>query len=168
MIKENSKTSYGKSSGKYDTTADFLTNIESGSDSVKNWKGQEVKVPDGHIMSPRDPSFSAKPITEAGPYTLAQRDAFLAGNSAGTKLAPHHRHQIPVRDGGVIDELPGPGHPSGNQHTAGSPSRHPAKSIFNSERSGNVLRVNEITQHWIDKGNRLIEVEPGVWIDPGF
>lgn len=142
--------------------------IESGSDSVKNWKGQEVKVPDGHIMSPRDPSFSAKPITEAGPYTLAQRDAFLAGNSAGTKLAPHHRHQIPVRDGGVIDELPGPGHPSGNQHTAGSPSRHPAKSIFNSERSGNVLRANEITQHWIDKGNRLIEVEPGVWIDPGF
>ena len=156
------------SRGKYDTTADFLTNIESGSDSVKNWKGQEVKVPDGHIMSPRDPSFSAKPITEAGPYTLAQRDAFLAGNSAGTKLAPHHRHQIPVRDGGVIDELPGPGHPSGNQHTAGSPSRHPAKSIFNSERSGNVLRANEITQHWIDKGNRLIEVEPGVWIDPGF
>ena len=142
--------------------------VESGSDSVKNWKGQEVKVPDGHIMSPRDPSFSAKPITEAGPYTLAQRDAFLAGNSAGTKLAPHHRHQIPVRDGGVIDELPGPGHPSGNQHTAGSPSRHPAKSIFNSERSGNVLRANEITQHWIDKGNRLIEVEPGVWIDPGF
>lgn len=142
--------------------------LESGSDSVKNWKGQEVKVPDGHIMSPRDPSFSAKPITEAGPYTLAQRDAFLAGNSAGTKLAPHHRHQIPVRDGGVIDELSGPGHPSGNQHTAGSPSRHPAKSIFNSERSGNVLRANEITQHWIDKGNRLIEVEPGVWIDSGF
>ena len=166
--RNRNETSYGKSSGKYDTTADFLTNIESGSDSVKNWKGQEVKVPDGHIMSPRDPSFSAKPITEAGPYTLAQRDAFLAGNSAGTKLAPHHRHQIPVRDGGVIDELPGPGHPSGNQHTAGSPSRHPAKSIFNSERSGNVLRANEITQHWIDKGNRLIEVEPGVWIDPGF
>lgn len=119
-------------------------------------------------MSPRDPSFSAKPITEAGPYTSAQRDAFLAGNSAGTKLAPHHRHQIPVRDGGVIDELPGPGHPSGNQHTAGSPSRHPAKSIFNSEPGGNVLRADEITQHWIDKGNRLIEVEPGVWIDPGF
>lgn len=141
---------------------------KSGSGSVKNWKGQEVKIPDGHIMSPRDPSFSAKPITEAGPYTSAQRDAFLDGNSAGTKLAPHHRHQIPVRDGGVIDELPGPGHPSGNQHTAGSPSRHPAKSIFNSESGGNVLRANEITQHWIDKGNRLIEVEPGVWIDPGF
>lgn len=141
---------------------------KSGSGSVKNWKGQEVKIPDGHIMSSRDPSFSAKPITEAGPYTSAQRDAFLAGNSAGTKLAPHHRHQIPVRDGGVIDELPGPGHPSGNQHTAGSPSRHPAKSIFNSEPGGNALRADEITQHWIDKGNRLIEVEPGVWIDLGF
>ena len=135
--------------------------VESGRGSVKNWKGQEVKIPDGHIMSSRDPSFSAKPITEAGPYTSAQRDAFLSGNSARTKLAPHHRHQIPVRDGGVIDELSGPGHPSGNQHTAGSPSRHPAKSIFNSESGGNVLRADEIKQHWIDKGNRLIEVEPG-------
>ena len=27
---------------------------------------------------------------------------------------------------------------------------------------------NEISQSWIEKGNRLIEVEPGVWIDPGF
>ena len=34
--KGNSKTSYGKSSGKYDTTADFLTNIESGSSSVND------------------------------------------------------------------------------------------------------------------------------------
>lgn len=51
---------------------------------------------------------------------------------------------------------------------AGSPSRHPAKSIFNSEPGGNALRADEITQHWIDKGNRLTEVEPGVWIDPGF
>lgn len=111
-------------------------------------------------MSPRDPDFSAKPITEAGPYTTAQREQFLEGNSAGTKLAPHHRHQIPVRDGGVIDELPGPGHPSGNQHTAGTPSRHPSKSIFNSEPNGNKLRADEISQHWKDKGNRLIEVEP--------
>ena len=167
-------TTYLCSSYSWDTAINFIQNTTGKNYATSiigfngNWKGQEVKVPDGHIMSPRDPSFSAKPITEAGPYTLAQRDAFLAGNSAGTKLAPHHRHQIPVRDGGVIDELPGPGHPSGNQHTAGSPSRHPAKSIFNSERSGNVLRANEITQHWIDKGNRLIEVEPGVWIDPGF
>ena len=141
---------------------------ESGSKTVKNWKGQEVKIPDGHIMSPRDPDFSAKPIIEEGPYTSAQRDAFFAGNSAGTKLAPHHRHQIPVRDGGVIDEIPGPGHPSGNQHTAGTPSRHPAGSIFNKEPGGNVLRANEIKQHWKNKGERLIERKPGVWIDPGF
>ena len=135
---------------------------------IKNWKGQDVKIPAGHTMSPRDPDFSAKPITEAGPYTSRQRDAFLAGNSAGTKLSPHHRHQIPVRDGGVIDEIPGPGHPSGNHHTAGSPTRHPAKSIFNSEVEGNKLRAEEIKNHWIDKGNRLIEIEPGIWMDPGF
>ena len=35
-------------------------------------------------------------------------------------------------------------------------------------RIGNVLRTDEITQHWVDKGNRLAEVEPGVWIAPGF
>ncbi|MBO4913447.1 MAG: hypothetical protein J5504_12070, partial [Butyrivibrio sp.] len=146
--------------------AENIEDISKG--SVKNWKGKEVKIPDGHKMSPRDPDFSAKPITEAGPYTTEQRKAFLDGKSANTKLAPHHRHQIPVRDGGVIDELPGPGHPCGNQHTAGTPSRHPARSIFNNEPGGNVLRNNEITQSWIEKGNRLIEVEPGVWIDPGF
>ncbi|MCR5628172.1 hypothetical protein [Eubacterium sp.] len=139
-----------------------------GRNIIKNWKGEEVKIPDGHKMSPRDPDFSVKPITEAGPYTTAQREEFIKGNSAGTKLASHHRHQIPVRDGGVIDEIPGPGHPSGNQHTKGSPSRHPAKSIFNNEPNGNLLRANEIRQSLRDKGNRLIEVEPGVWIDPGF
>ena len=106
-------------------------NIEDISKSnIKNWKGQEVKVPDGHKMSPRDSDFSAKPITEAGPYTSEQRNAFLNGKFANTKLAPHHRHQIPVRDGGVLDELPEPGHPCGNQHTAGTPSRHPARPIF--------------------------------------
>ena len=134
---------------------------------LKNWKGEDVKIPEGHILSPRDLDFSKKPIIEDGPYTTEQRNEFLKGNAAGTKLAPHHRHQIPVRDGGVIDEIPGPGHPSGNQHTGGSPSRHPAKSIFNSEPNGNKLRADEINQHWKDKGNRLIEKEPGVWKDPG-
>ena len=134
---------------------------------IKNWKGEKVKIPEGHVMSPRDPSFSEKPIIESDPYTTEQKNEFLKGNSGGTKLSPHHRHQIPVRDGGVIDEIPGPGHPSGNQHTAGTPSRHPAKSIFNQEKGGNLVRSNEIKQHWKDKGKRLIEIESNVWIDPG-
>lgn len=50
----------------------------------------------------------------------------------------------------------------------GTPNRHPATSIFNSEEGGNVLRAAEIKEHWINKGERLIEVSPGVWIDPGF
>ena len=119
-------------------------------------------------MSLSNPDFSAKPIIEEGPYTSAQRDAFFAGSSAGTKLASHHSHQIPARDGGVIDEIPGSGHPSGNQHTAGTPSRHPAESIFNKESGGNVLRANEIKKHWKNKGERLIERKTGVWIDPEF
>ena len=36
------------------------------------------------------------------------------------------------------------------------------------EANGNVLRANEIAKSWRDKGNRLIEVKPGVCIDPGF
>ena len=39
---------------------------------------------------------------------------------------------------------------------------------LNSEPNGNKLRDYEIKQHWIDKGNRLIEKEPGIWEDPGF
>lgn len=136
--------------------------------TIKNWKDETVTIPKGHIMSPRDPDFSVKPIVEAGPYTTTQRNQFLAGTSAGTKLAPHHRHQIPVRDGGIIDEIPGPGHPNGNQHTAGTPSRHPSTSIFNSETGGNALRTQEIRTHWTEKGKRLIEVRPGEWVDPGF
>ena len=42
---------------------------------------------------------------------MLQRAAFLRGESAGTHLAPHHRHQLSVeQSGGIIDELPGPGH----------------------------------------------------------
>ncbi len=141
---------------------------KSGSGSVKNWKGQEVKIPDGHIMSSRDPDFSEPPIYREGPYTDAQRNAFLQGKSGDTKTAPHHRHQIPVRDGGVIDEIPGPGHPEGNQHTGGSPNRHPNSSIFNSESNGNRLRNSEIRAFWKTKGKRLIPDGRGGWIEPGY
>lgn len=50
---------------------------------------------------------------------------------------------------------------AGNQHTTGIPNRHPATSIFNSEE-GNVLHAAEIKEHWINKGERLIEISPGV------
>ncbi|QNU67686.1 DUF4157 domain-containing protein [Ruminiclostridium herbifermentans] len=134
---------------------------------IRNWKGEEVKIPEGHIMSPRDPDFSKSPIYRTGPYTKEQKEQFLRGNSAGTKLAPHHRHQIPIRDGGVIDEIPGSGHPEGNQHTGGSPNRHPGKSIFNSEPGGDRLRQKEIEEHWKSKGQRLVEKMPGTFYDFG-
>ncbi len=118
-------------------------------------------------MSPRDPDFSEPPIIVRGPFSVIRRDGFLKGNSAGTILAPHHRHQIPVRDGGVIDELRGPGNPQGNEHTFGSPSRHPGKSVFNSEPGGNKLRNDEIKAHWQEKGERLVEISPETWRDPG-
>lgn len=59
------------------------------------------------------------------------------------------------------------GHPGGNQHTAGSPSRHPGDSIFNSEVGSNKLRNDEIKVYWKAKGERSVEVRPGVWRDPG-
>ena len=136
-----------------------------------NWKGDTVTVPQGHILSPRDPLFSDPPIFQAGPFTTAQKDAFLKGKSGGTKLSPHHRHQVPTTHGSVIDELPGPGHSSGNIHTGGSPSRHPGPSVFyemeRNGQKGEALRKSEIKAHWQAKGSRLVEVSPGVWIDPG-
>ena len=83
-------------------------------------------------------------------------------------MAPHHRHQVPTSHGGVIDELAGPGNPAGNIHTAGSPSRHPGPSTFRSMEGGEALRQAEIRAHWRAKGTRLVEVEPGVWVDPGL
>lgn len=118
-------------------------------------------------MSPRDPSFAEPPIFREDPFTTQQRNSFLKGNSGGTKLAPHHRNQIPVRDGGIIDEIPGPGHPEGDLHTGGSPSRHPSNSIFNSEQGGNILRQSEIKDFRKTKGGRLVEVKPAIWIDSG-
>lgn len=137
---------------------------------VKNWEGKTVKIPIGHKMSPRDLDFSVKPVVDPGPYTSAQRAEFLKGNSAGTYLAPHHRHQIPVRDGGLIDEIHGKGHPMGNQHTAGYPGRHPGVSIFNHIPGGQALRDKEIRDYWKAKGNRLVEKPPGsgMWEDPGY
>ncbi len=41
---------------------------------LKNWKGEDVKIPKGHILSPRDLDFSKKPIIEDGPYTTEQRN----------------------------------------------------------------------------------------------
>ena len=135
---------------------------------IRNWKGEEVKIPEGHKMSPRDPDMSEPPIYDEGPYTAKQREEFLNGHPAGTHLAPHHRHQIPVRDGSVIDEIPGPGHPEGNHHTAGSPNRHPNKSIFRAEPGGETLRKKEISNHWKDKGERLeLDESNGLWYDNG-
>jgi RHS repeat-associated protein len=135
--------------------------------AVTNWRGEPVRIPEGHVMSPSDPAMSAPPIYEAGPFTTAERADMLSGESGGTRLSPHHRHQLPTTWGGVIDELPGPGHPTGNTHTKGTPSRHPSASIFNSMEGGKTLRQSEISSHWNGKGLRLIEVEPDVWVDPG-
>jgi hypothetical protein len=133
----------------------------------RNHRGEVVRVPSGHVMSPRDLPLSEPPIFEAGPFTTDQRGGFLSGTGGGTRLSPHHRHQIPVSHGSVIDELPGPGHPSGNVHTGGSPTRHPGPSVFRGMPGGEALRSREIVAHWQQKGGRLVEVAPGVWVDPG-
>jgi len=137
------------------------------SEGPRNWKGEAVLIPEGHVMSPRDPSIDTRPLFEEGPYTAEQRQAFLAGRHGKTKMAPRHRHQLPVAFGGVIDELKGPGHPLGNDHTKGSPTRHPARSVLNAMIGGEMLRKAEIRAHWEAKGARLIEYKPGIWIDPG-
>ncbi|MBK6434595.1 MAG: hypothetical protein IPF83_01140 [Rhodanobacteraceae bacterium] len=132
-----------------------------------NYRGQRVVVPEGHQLSARDPGLAEAPLFERGPFTQANREGFLAGNAGGTQYAPHHRHQLPTTAGGVIDETAWPGHPLGNEHTSGTPSRHPNPSIFRRTEGGELLRGREIRDNWTQKGERLIEIEPGVWVDPG-
>lgn len=142
--------------------------VVAATDLPTNFQGGRVIVPEGHQLSVRDRGLDAAPSPREGPFTAADREAFLAGTAGSTRLAPHHRHQLPVSYGGVIDELRGPGHPLGNEHTRGKPSRHPSPSIFRRVAGGETLRRQEIRSHWNQKGERLIEIEPGVWIDPGL
>lgn len=130
-------------------------------------------------MSLRDPAMDAPPIIRgAGQqdprgFTDAERTSFLRGNDGGTLVTPHHRHQIAIRDGGVFDELPRFGHPDGNIHLSGTPTRHPNDG--QSGRNGTVfdgpggpaLHAAEVTQFFREKGNRLVQ-DPatGLWLDP--
>ena len=88
-------------------------------------------------------------------------------------MTPHHRHQLAVRDGGVLDELPRFGHPEGNVHMGGSPSRHPNDG--RAGRNGTVfdgpggvkLHADEVTKFFKDKGERLVrDPATGLWVDP--
>jgi RHS repeat-associated protein len=134
-----------------------------------NYRGEPIEIAPEHTLSPRDLPIGNPPRVARGPFTTAERNALLRGTGGDTKLAPHHRHQVPTSRGGVIDEIPGPGHPQGNLHTAGSPSRHPSSSIFRNTKGGEALRKSEIRAHWKAKGARLVETEPGsgIWFDPG-
>jgi hypothetical protein len=106
-------------------------------------------------------------------FTDAERAGFLEGNDGGTMVTPHHRHQVPVRDGGVLDELPRFGHPEGNQHLSGTPTRHPNDgragrngSMFGGPE-GEKLHKDEVKQFFQDKGNRLVrDPKTKLWKDP--
>jgi len=74
---------------------------------------------------------------------------------------------VPTSLGGIIDEVPGPGHSAGNQHTVGS-GAHPNASIFNDIEGGNKIRQSEISEHWNAKGTRLVQGEDGMWYDSGY
>jgi len=131
-----------------------------------NFRGERIVVPDGHVASALDPDLDAPPIVERGPFTAAQRQAFMRGGPGDTGIAPHHRGQIPSTYGSVIDDLPGPSHPGGNQHTVAG--RHPNPSIFNRAEGGRSLRSTENRAHYREKGKRLIfDEESGMFLDPG-
>ena len=72
-------------------------------------------------------------------FTDAERAGFLAGNDGGTLVTPHHRHQLAVRNGGVIDELPSRMNPEGNCHLSDDPRRHPNDG--KSGRNGSVFII---------------------------
>ena len=152
--------------GKRNFYGDDKGNIFEGKTET-NFKGENVVMPKNQIIDSPDLPNSATPEFFEGPFTEAEMLNFKTGNSAGTKLSPHHRHQLPSKFGGVIDEIPGPGHPQGNQHTSGVP-RHHNPSIFRNMKGGENLRGKEIRDFWKAKGDRLRKVGDDEYIDPGF
>ncbi len=150
----------------------ILMRDREGAGNEQNWQSEHVETYPGHEWSPVDPPMSEPPIVREGPFSGRNREGFLSGNSGGTKLSPHHRHQLPVEThGGVIDEIPGPGHVEGNQHTkkVDGVNRHRGASWFRNNDGGETQRSREIREHWKTKGERLIE-DPdvsGQWYDPG-
>lgn len=147
--------------------------------TLKNHAGQDVNIPPNHTMSLRDPAMNAPPILRKGGlgnaqgFTDAERAGFLAGNDGGTLVTPHHRHQIAIKDGGVMDELPRFGHPEGNIHLGGKPTRHPNDgragrngTVFDGPE-GEKLHAAEVKQFFVDKGKRLVkDPQTGLWVDP--
>lgn len=81
---ENSKTSYGKSSGKYDTTADFLTNIENRNGKFYTDKiGQvEARGEDFSLLNKR--IMSSRASTEGGTSVV-----YKYSDELGTKYLIH-------------------------------------------------------------------------------
>ena len=89
MIKENSKTSYGKSSGKYDTTADFLTNIENRNGKFYTDKATIDKIGQvearGEDFSPLNKRImSSRASTEGGTSVV-----YKYSDELGTKYLIH-------------------------------------------------------------------------------
>lgn len=143
-----------------------------GPENTVNWKGEKVSRFPGHEWSPLDAAMNEPPIVDPGPFTAEQRQGFLGGNSGGTKLSPHHRHQLSVQvHGGVIDEIPGHGHPSGNQYTKAvdGVAGHKGASYFRNVEGGEALRDREIYAHRRAKGLRLVPdpENPGMFRDNG-
>ena len=129
-----------------------------------NPSGGNVIIPKDHVWPDQAAAFSAPPLMKAGPFTTAQREAFLKGKSGDTGIEMHHRQQIPIVHGGVMDELYGPAARAGNEHTI--PGRHLAKSIFNRMVGGKAQRGAETRSAYKAKGLRLVEERPGEWYEP--
>ena len=72
-----------------------------------------------------------------------------------------------------MDELPRFGHPEGNIHLGGKPTRHPNDgragrngTVFDGPE-GEKLHAAEVKQFFVDKGKRLVkDPQTGLWVDP--
>ncbi|WEG16694.1 T7SS effector LXG polymorphic toxin [Alkalihalophilus pseudofirmus] len=150
---------------KYFAAAGILTGGLSklGSKAVKGVKGVDRKGIDNVKLSPSnypnpDPPMTIPPVRYE-PKTIEEVIRMRQGKGPTTKMLhgdknieAHHRQQVPVKNGGILDELEQRTHRGGGNHT-----RHDKPSQLTPSQ-----RAKEIREHYKERGKEYILPGEGI------
>ncbi|WP_404356843.1 LXG domain-containing protein [Cytobacillus firmus] len=142
----------------YNVLFDPLTKIKTVTDDVFGVKGiDNDKLSPSNYPNP-DPPMSIPPVRYE-PKTIEEVIRMRQGKGPTTKMThgdknieAHHRQQVPVKNGGILDELEQRTHRGGGNHT-----RHDKPSQLTPSQ-----RAKEIREHYKERGKEYILPGEGI------